>query len=172
MFATDEDRYATEFAAETARLGSVVTEAEPGTPLPTCPGWTIRDLVTHVGTGHRWAAEIVARSDQDPPPYAIVDAPQDPATWPGWLAAGAAELVAAIRARGPQRHAWTWQQQDSTAGFWLRKMLHDEIVHRFDVELALHHHRDVGHWLVTGDTGSGKTTFAPISRSSTATRRR
>jgi hypothetical protein len=30
---------------------------------------------------------------------------------------------------------WTWQQ-DKTAGFWLRKMLHDEVVHRFDAELT------------------------------------
>jgi MDMPI C-terminal domain len=27
-------------------------------------------------------------------------------------------------------------QPDRTAGFWLRKMLHDEVIHRFDAELA------------------------------------
>ena len=27
--------------------------------MPTCPGWTLRKLVTHVGRGDRWAATIV-----------------------------------------------------------------------------------------------------------------
>ena len=46
--------------------------------MPTCPEWTVPDLITHVGTGHQWAAEIVDRLLQDPAPYAIVNAPQEP----------------------------------------------------------------------------------------------
>jgi len=30
---------------------------------------------------------------------------------------------------------WAWRPE-RTAGFWLRKMLHDGLVHRFDVEIA------------------------------------
>ncbi|MBV9313941.1 MAG: maleylpyruvate isomerase N-terminal domain-containing protein [Pseudonocardia sp.] len=33
---------------------------------PTCPGWTLCNLVTHVGREHRWAAAIVRdRADDD-----------------------------------------------------------------------------------------------------------
>ena len=28
--------------------------------IPTCPEWSLRQLVTHVGRAHRWAAQIVA----------------------------------------------------------------------------------------------------------------
>lgn len=72
------DRYEAEFLAETTRFGSAVIELDPQTPVTTCPGWKVRDLVAHVGTGHRWATEIVRRPQQDPPPYTIVDARASP----------------------------------------------------------------------------------------------
>ena len=28
-------------------------------PVPPCPGWTVRDLVLHVGLAHRWAVAIL-----------------------------------------------------------------------------------------------------------------
>lgn len=28
-------------------------------PVPTCPGWTVRDLVVHQGMVHRWATEVL-----------------------------------------------------------------------------------------------------------------
>ena len=131
----EHDRYEVEFLAETSRLGAVVETFDPQTPVPTCPGWTLRDLVAHVGTGHRWATQIIMGRCENPPPFAIQDAPRDQAAWAGWLTAGAQELIGAIGGGGgSDQPVWTWQQ-DRTAGFWLRKMLHDEVVHRFDAEL-------------------------------------
>jgi uncharacterized protein (TIGR03083 family) len=128
-------RYHAELETETARLGAVASGLEPQTRVPTCPEWTIRDLVTHVGTGHRWAAEIVEGGLLAPPPYMLVGAPPEPAMWADWLAAGAHRLGLAVRDGGPDRTVWTWQA-DRTAGFWLRRMVHDELVHRFDAEIA------------------------------------
>src|SRR5690349_20973843 len=39
-----------------ARAAGVAGE---GAGVPTCPGWTVGDLVRHTGTFHRWAARIV-----------------------------------------------------------------------------------------------------------------
>jgi uncharacterized protein (TIGR03083 family) len=132
------DRCEAEFEAETARLGVAVSGLAPTAPVPTCPEWTVRDLVGHVGTGHRWAAEIVEARMRNPPPYAVVDAPQDPGEWSRWLIAGARRLAQAVRDCGPDGPVWTWRAE-GTAGFWLRKMLHDELIHRFDIELACGH---------------------------------
>ena len=129
------DRCETEFDTETSRLAVAVGGLAPTTSVPTCPEWTVRDLVTHVGTGHRWAAEVVEGRMQTPPPYAVVDAPQDRGAWSDWLTAGAARLTRAVRDCGADAPVWTWRAE-GTAGFWLRKMLHDELVHRFDIELA------------------------------------
>ena len=45
---------------ETAAFGDLIRTADPTTPVPTCPEWTIRQLFRHVGRGNRWAAQIVA----------------------------------------------------------------------------------------------------------------
>jgi uncharacterized protein (TIGR03083 family) len=124
-----------EFDAETERLGTVVSALELQTPVPTCPEWTVHDLVAHVGTGHRWATDIVVGGMQDPPPYAMVNAPDEPGMWAAWLTTGARSLTDAVRDSGPDRPVWTWRHE-VTAEFWLRKMLHDEVVHRFDAELT------------------------------------
>ena len=130
-----QDRLEAEFVAETARCAAAAAGLAPDTPLPTCPEWTVRDLVTHVGTGHRWAAEIVERRLMEPAPYVLIDAPPEPAAWADWLTAGARRLAAAVRGAGSDRPVWAWRPE-RTAGFWLRKMLHDGLVHRFDAEIA------------------------------------
>jgi uncharacterized protein (TIGR03083 family) len=129
------ERYEAEFEAETARLGAAVSGQESGARVLTCPEWTVRDLVTHVGTGHRWATTIVGERLAAPPPFPTVAAPEEPAAWPDWLAGGARGLVEAIRQAGPDCPVWTWQA-DRSAGFWLRRMAHDLLVHRFDAELT------------------------------------
>jgi uncharacterized protein (TIGR03083 family) len=131
----DYERYETEFAAETSRLAGIASGLDPTRRVPTCPEWTVRDLVTHVGRGHRSATTVVEERLTGPPSFSTADAPDDPAAWGEWLTSGAGALVAAIRAAGADQPVWTWQR-DRTAAFWLRRLLHDELVHRFDVEFT------------------------------------
>ena len=80
-------------------LGAWATQAGPEVPVPTCPGWTVRDLLAHQGMVHRWATAVVRGDD----PRAVDDAAleaegreqEDPVAW---LDAGAADLVTALRA--------------------------------------------------------------------------
>jgi hypothetical protein len=52
-------------------LTETVTSAAPETPIPTCPGWNMRQLLRHVGRAHRWAAEIIGtRADVERTPDA------------------------------------------------------------------------------------------------------
>ena len=126
------ERYATELISETTRLAGAVTRQDPGARVAACPEWTVRDLVTHVGTGHRLASGIIEERRDSPAPYELIDAPASPGEWTGWLTSGARRLTAAVDAHGFDRPVWTWQPKHQTAGFWLRRMLHDEIVHRMD----------------------------------------
>lgn len=132
----DFGRYFREFQAETARLARLAHDADGQRPIPTCPGWTLEQMVGHVGRGHRWAAEIVRRRLLEPVPIQEVIVPAKPDERSEWLMAGAWMLAEAVRDAGPEQPVWTWQK-DRSAGFWLRRMLHDEVVHRFDAELAL-----------------------------------
>src|SRR5215467_2014078 len=123
-------------STETERLAALVVLAEPTTAVPTCPEWTVRDLVAHVGRGHRWAAGLVATRATAPVPFDKSEVPREPADWPAWLDEGTRALVTAVADAGPDCRVWTWRP-DKTAGFWLRRMLHDELVHRADAQVAV-----------------------------------
>ena len=135
------DRYHDELLAETARLALLVRSTSPSHPVPTCPDWIFTDLTAHVGQGHRWAATIVERratewvrqdeaDDRDVPDG--TDARAE------WLLAGARRLSAAVRDAGPLATVWTWADEQ-TAGFWLRRLTHETVIHRVDAELAVGH---------------------------------
>lgn len=128
------ERYAAELTAEAGRLATAAARQRPEAIVPTCPEWTLRDLVTHVGTGHRYAAGVIGTGA--PAPYRLIDAPSDQDAWTGWLIEGARSLNAAVRARGFTGETWTWQPKHQTAGFWLRRMVHDLVIHRVDADPA------------------------------------
>jgi uncharacterized protein (TIGR03083 family) len=131
------DWYVAEIAASTAELAEILAENDQSLPIPTCPEWTLRQLVTHVGRAHRWAAEITrTRSDAFIPFREVPDGklPDDPAEQPAWLRAGAARIVDAVREAGNDLVcSFTGPVP---AGFWLRRMAHETLVHRADAQLA------------------------------------
>ena len=97
------DRYAAEITASTAALAALIDREDLAQPVPSCPDWTLRQLATHVGRAHRWAAEIVrTRSTEFIPFRSVPDGrfPDDPAQRPGWLTAGAERLTSEVSAAG------------------------------------------------------------------------
>ena len=56
--------------------------------------------------------------------------------YPGWLANGAAPLIAALRSAGPDETVWAWGAE-SRSGWWARRMLHETTVHRADAQFAV-----------------------------------
>jgi uncharacterized protein (TIGR03083 family) len=133
----DADRYAAEIEASTAGLAEILAEHGQGLPIPTCPEWTLRQLVTHVGRAHRWAAEITrTRSDAFIPFREVPDGklPDDRAEQLAWLRAGAALIVDAVREAGSDL-VWSFTGP-APAGFWIRRMAHETLVHRADAQLA------------------------------------
>ena len=133
----DAERYVAEIEASTAGLAEILAEYDQSLPIPTCPEWTLRQLVTHVGRAHRWAAEITrTRSDAFIPFRAVPDGklPDDRAEQPAWLRAGAARIVDAVREAGSDL-VWSFTGP-VPAGFWIRRMAHETLVHRADAQLA------------------------------------
>jgi uncharacterized protein (TIGR03083 family) len=159
----DFDRYFAEFEAETSRLAGLARDMDAQQPIPTCPGWTLEQLVGHVGRGHRWAAELVSRRLLAPIPIQELVPPAHPEERGEWLTAGARMLADAVRAAGPDQPVWTWQK-DQSAGFWLRRMLHDEVVHRFDAELAVGIEGDLAADLAADGVSDVLNTAASLSR--------
>ncbi|HLK76222.1 MAG TPA: maleylpyruvate isomerase family mycothiol-dependent enzyme [Streptosporangiaceae bacterium] len=131
------DRYAAEIEASTAGLAEIVAEHDQSLPIPTCPEWTLRQLVTHVGRAHRWAAEITrTRSEVFIPFREVPDGklPDDRLAQGAWLQAGAARIVGAVREAGSDL-VWSFTGP-APAGFWIRRMAHETLVHTADAQLA------------------------------------
>ncbi|MDH6128901.1 maleylpyruvate isomerase family mycothiol-dependent enzyme [Kitasatospora sp. GP82] len=125
-------------AAESARLVTVAREADLATAIPTCPGWTLADLVRHTGTVHRWFTNLLRQRVQERPLSREVDLrlPEQHDGYVDWLAAGAAEAADVFATIDPDSPMWAWGA-DQHARFWIRRMLFETLVHRIDAELAL-----------------------------------
>jgi len=131
------ERYFAEVEASTAGLAEILAEHDQSLPIPTCPDWAMRQLVTHVGRAHRWAAEITrTRSAAFIPFRQVPDGklPDDRAEQLAWLQAGAALLVDAVRQAGSDL-VWTFTGP-APASYWIRRMAHETLVHRADAQLA------------------------------------
>jgi uncharacterized protein (TIGR03083 family) len=103
------------------------------TDVPTCPGWTMRDLMVHTGRVHRHKAEMVRGR------YTDTYAPYPP--WPEgdvlkWYAEGLDEMLAVFVDADLSAPSYTWCDHDHTADWWVRRMAHETVIHRADALIA------------------------------------
>lgn len=108
--------------------------------VPTCPGWTIRDLVLHQGEVHRWATIVVRDALAKPsavPADHLGALPADGDLVP-WFNDGVADLVATLTAAPDNLEAFRFlADPPSPATFWARRQAHETEIHRVDAESAL-----------------------------------
>ena len=121
--------------------GRLVAATDPGHldhPVPSLPGWTVERVVRHLGKIHRWVAGALALG-----PGEGMDAigelqpmPSGPGCIDGYRDA-LDDLVRAFEARDPSAPATTFVGS-GTVGWWLRRQAHEVLVHRIDVQDAVH----------------------------------
>ncbi len=113
--------------------------------VPTCPEWTLFDLVQHLGDRRLfWAAAVAAGpADARPAEAASQSAPAAPREREAllaWLAASTQQLLDALREAGPDRGCWTWwgaSQSPQTCGAVARHQLQEIAMHTYDAQMAL-----------------------------------
>jgi uncharacterized protein (TIGR03083 family) len=119
-------------AADYERIRAVV----PGNldrQVPTCPDWTVADLLQHVGKVYLHKAAIM-RDGAEPspwPPPGLGD--EEPVAL---IDRAYAELMEEFNRRDPGDFSQTWHDPDQTVGFWIRRMAQETVIHRVDAELA------------------------------------
>ncbi|HZC53508.1 MAG TPA: maleylpyruvate isomerase family mycothiol-dependent enzyme [Mycobacterium sp.] len=131
--------YAAAFLEENRAFSELFRDVDEATPVPTCPGWSLRQLLRHVGRGDRWAAQIVRdRLDTYLDPRSVEGGkpPPDPADAVSWLQGGARRLVDAVELSGVETPVWTFLGT-RPANWWIRRRLHEVAVHRADAAIAL-----------------------------------
>ena len=118
---------------------SVADSPDLDVRVPSCPDWSLRDLVEHLTEVQRfWAAAVTASPSEHPPTLAPAsDAlPADLLTR---SATATQELIAALRAAGPAMGCWTWWgacDVPMTSGAVARHQVQEAAVHAFDAQLA------------------------------------
>ena len=125
--------------AENAAFADLLRDADPSTPVPSCPEWTLEQLMRHVGRGDRWSAQIVAERSADPVDPRSVAGGRPPAGRDNeiaWLHDGIRALLDAVERSGAQTEVWTFLGP-RPAHWWIRRRLHETVVHRADAALAL-----------------------------------
>lgn len=127
----DTDLYLRYLDADAARLGEVAGK-DLTLPVPTCPEWTVADLVNHVATVYLHKVETIRRGTwPEPWPPEFDDA--DPVAL---LERATTTLSAELAARPAGEATLTWYDPDQTVGFWARRMALETVIHRVDGELA------------------------------------
>jgi uncharacterized protein (TIGR03083 family) len=121
-----------EYAAAAARFAEAVATADLGAAVPACAGWSVRDLVVHLGNTHAWAATIVetgrpARDPDDEPPS------ETPRGVSAWYLAKAENLHRVLQEAPPDRPCWNFTSGDGVAAFWPRRQLHETTIHLVDL---------------------------------------
>ncbi|HEU4425481.1 MAG TPA: maleylpyruvate isomerase family mycothiol-dependent enzyme [Pilimelia sp.] len=120
-------------AADEARLRAVAAR-DLTAAVPSCPGWSVTDLVTHVAVTYLHKAECMRRGEL-PRPWPPDTSGEDPVTL---LDRGYAEMTSEFVTRAPESPTYTWYDADQSVGFWVRRMAQETVIHRVDAELAAH----------------------------------
>ena len=100
--------------------------------------WDVRQLVTHTGGIHRWAADIVTTCSttfDTPAGEAVGSGPEDDEL-AEWFENGHVALVATLRAAPADLECATFLPADSPLHFWARRQAHETAMHRVDAEGA------------------------------------
>jgi len=145
------ERYCEEIVAQADHLAALLDGTDGALPVPTCPAWTIADLVDHV-TGNLRALGDAVRTAEVRTTYlraggtavdtrpggrgVPVKVPEAAAAITPELGRAAVDAAAALRRAGP-RLPVRLCGLDGTARVWARRTAHDLLVHRADAALAL-----------------------------------
>jgi uncharacterized protein (TIGR03083 family) len=151
-----KDQYLTVLRSDSAALAEAAG-IDLTAAVPSCPGWSVADLVVHTGLVHRSQANIVKTRAQEPTGMKreMLSSVPGLLEWfeasvffggttnleaipPGlieWFQDGAAELEDVLREANPDEPVWSWSDTKRVAHY-LRMMPIETAVHRWDAQLA------------------------------------
>lgn len=123
-------------------LGAAAKRAGFDATVPTCPGWTVTELLRHVSYVHQWAARYVrdalTEMQADAPEAEIISSGPSGDELLASYEAGLTDLVTALRNAPPDLECWSFMREGSPLDQWARRQAHETTVHRADAELSAH----------------------------------
>jgi uncharacterized protein (TIGR03083 family) len=134
----DRDTYLEQLARDGGRMAELA-RGDLAAAVPTCPEWTLRDLLVHTGQVHRWQTEA-GRVDAGtfPDMSGAEQPPTDDAAMADWFQRGVDDAVRTLSTVDPAAPRWTWAKPNGgdAAQWYFRRIAQETVVHRIDAELA------------------------------------
>jgi uncharacterized protein (TIGR03083 family) len=140
----DVDRLTVALEHHARLLSDAAKSVDLETAVPTCPGWSVRDLVVHTGIVHRHKTEVVrggnleAAPDEPPEPSGDVIA---------WYNDGVDQMLDVFGAADLDAPSWTWCGHDHNADWWVRRMAHESLIHGADAIVSAGRTPSAEQWL-------------------------
>jgi len=127
------EQYAVALRSDGAALaGAARTNLDAA--VPSCPGWTMRDLVVHTANVYKHKYEIVKDLLTEPHRNTPEAPPGDGEKLVEWFEGWLAKLVDTLDASDPAARAWNWSDGEQVVSFWHRRMAQETGVHRWDAQ--------------------------------------
>jgi len=122
------------FVAALSKVAAECGPAQLAVPVPACPGWSVSDLLGHLGSIERWVQDILAAGGTGRPPETV--------RWPtsetaAWFLSGTDDFLAALGGIVPGKPCWTLGPPPRTEEFWARRQAHEHAIHLWDAATAL-----------------------------------
>jgi uncharacterized protein (TIGR03083 family) len=136
----DKDFYLERLRDDAAAMVEAVSDTDLDTPVPSCPGWSIADLVAHMSQVHySWTENVSRKIVDDQGLKSRPDfQPAPRSQLVEQLRSGADRLMATLAAADPDDPVWNWSStQPKTVAFVPRRMAHETSVHRWDAQAAI-----------------------------------
>jgi uncharacterized protein (TIGR03083 family) len=132
------DRHLEGLRSAMVALVRYADRAGPDAAVPTCPGWTVLDLVAHQGMVHRWATGLVRGEWQlDTDVEAFSRDGRDAEDPLEWLRDGVVELVSTLtRAPADLEAPVFLHDAPPPRAFWARRQCHETTIHAVDAMAA------------------------------------
>ncbi len=130
----NKDSWLAGLRAEGAAFHTAVEIGDPGADVPTCPGWTLRDLAFHLGVVYQRVCAHIQRGDTSPPDAPRIEPQEgDPLAY---FDRHYAEVARVLDAVDPDLPAWNPVPQSKRAAFWHRRMAVETAIHRWDAQMS------------------------------------
>jgi uncharacterized protein (TIGR03083 family) len=127
-------------ALEGRRLTAAALRAGMEAPVPSCPAWTVKELLRHLAYVHDWAArhvgECLEATFKTAPEAVVVTTGPSGGQLVELYQESNQRLVSVLLAADPGLRCWTFLPAPSPLAFWARRQAHETTIHRVDAELA------------------------------------
>lgn len=130
-------KYVDSIKRASARIADLVNEQNASTVVPSCPDWTLRELVIHLGEVHEWWAANIREANPEKHWEGVRTKPASPESSVDWFRAQTAALVSAISESELGSPCWTWWEAPRTLEAVARHQVQEAEIHRWDAENAV-----------------------------------